>query len=110
MNKLQIQEKTKKLLEKAAAPEEFTKDLQALLHALVDREKMKNYQRIIPDTGKFYRVPKPSLWIIASEIGKFIKREPEKASGDFYYRYLIPTSCRVSSSLASVSSIVPLII
>ena len=79
MDKSQIQERTKKLLEKAESPKGFTKDLQALLQALVDREKTKNYQRIIPDTGKFYGVPKPILWIIASAISKFIQREPEKA-------------------------------
>jgi len=47
----------------------------------VDTEATKNYKRIIPDTGKFYGVPKPILWVIASEIKKFIRREPEKAQG-----------------------------
>jgi 3-methyladenine DNA glycosylase AlkD len=46
----------------------------------VDKGATSNYQRIITDTGKFYGVPKPILWIIAAEIGKHIQEEPEKAA------------------------------
>ncbi|MDI6768999.1 MAG: DNA alkylation repair protein [Anaerolineales bacterium] len=81
MDKALIQKRTREALEKAVEPKEFTKGLQELLQILVDREATKNYRRIIPDTGKFYGVPKPILWIIASEIGKFIQKEPEKAQG-----------------------------
>lgn len=55
--------------------------MQELLQGLVDREATRNYQRIIPNTGRFYGVPKPILWVIASEVGKFIQKEPEKAQG-----------------------------
>lgn len=79
MDKLQIQERTKKLLEKAEKLEEFTKGLEELLKSYADKEATKNYQRIIPDTGKFYGVPKPILWLIASEIGKFIIKAPTRA-------------------------------
>ena len=79
MNKSQIQERTKKLLEKADKLKEFTTELQELLKSYVDRDATKNYQRIIPDTGKFYGVPLPILRIIAAEIGKFIQKEPTKA-------------------------------
>ena len=79
IDKSQIQEKTKKLLEKAEEPKEFTKGLQELLKSYVDRDATKNYQRIIPDTGKFYGVPKPVLWVIALQVGKFIQKEPIKA-------------------------------
>ena len=79
MNKSQIQEKTKKLLEKAEEPNEFTKILQEILNYYVDKEATKNYQKIIPDTGKFYGVPKPVLWVIAFQLGKFIQKEPTKA-------------------------------
>ena len=79
LNKLLIQKRTKELLEKAEKPKEFTKGLQEILKCYVDKEATKNYQRIIPDTGKFYGVPKPILWVIASEIGSFIKKEPTKA-------------------------------
>jgi len=79
MDKSQIQERTKKLLEKTDKPKEFTRGLQKLLKLYVDREATKNYQRIIPDTGKFYGVPLPILRIISAEIGKFIKKEPSKA-------------------------------
>jgi len=80
MDKSQIQERTKKLLEKTDKPREFTRGLQELLKSYVDREATKNYQRIIPDTGKFYGVPLPILRIISAEIGKFIQKEPTKAT------------------------------
>jgi 3-methyladenine DNA glycosylase AlkD len=79
MDKSQIQDKTKKLLEKTEAPKEFTKGLQELLKSYVDRAATKNYQRIIPDTGKFYGVPKPVLWVIALQLEKFIQKKPTKA-------------------------------
>ena len=47
----------------------------------MDEEATKNYKRIIPDTGRFYGVPKPALVLIASEIGKFIQKESTKAEG-----------------------------
>lgn len=79
MDKSQIQEKTKKLLEKADKPKEFTKGLQVILKSYVNRGATKNYQRIISDTGKFYGVPLPILRVVAAEIGKFIQKEPTKA-------------------------------
>ena len=79
MDKSQIQEKTNKLLEKSEEPKEFTKELQELLKSYIDRDATKNYQRIIPNTGKFYGVPKPVLWVIALQVGKFIQKEPTKA-------------------------------
>jgi len=79
MNKSQIQKRTKKLFEIAEKPKEFTKGLQELLKSYVDREATKNYQRIIPDTGKFFGVPIPILRVIAVEIGNFILKEPMEA-------------------------------
>ena len=81
MGKALIQQSTREALEKADRPTELTKGLQELLQGLVDREATRNYQRIIPNTGRFYGVPKPILWVIASEVGKFIQKEPEKAQG-----------------------------
>ena len=78
MDKQKIQEKTKELLEKAGKPKEFTRGLQELFKSYMDKDATKNYQRIIPDTGKFYGVPKPVLWVIASEIDSFIKKESTK--------------------------------
>ena len=78
-NKLEIQNGTKELLEKAEMPKEFMTGLQELLESYVDEEATKNYQRIIPDTGKFYGVPLSILRVIAAEIGKFIQKEPKKA-------------------------------
>ena len=79
MDKSQIQKRTKELLEKAEKPTEFTRGFQGLLKSYVDREATKNYQRIIPDTGKFFGVPLPILRVIAAEIGKFIQKEPTEA-------------------------------
>ena len=79
MDKSQIKERTKKLLEKAEKPEEFTEGLQELLKSYVDRDATKNYQRIIPDTGKFFGVSLPILRVVAAEIGKFIQKEPTEA-------------------------------
>lgn len=79
MNKLVIQNQTNELLKKFAKPGEFTKGLQELLKLHVDEEATKNYRRIIPERGKFYGVPKPILRVIASEIGKFIQKEPGEA-------------------------------
>lgn len=90
MDKSQIQERIKKLLEKAEAPKEFTpldskhltgftKELQTLLKSNIDRDATKNYKRIIPDTGKFYGVSFPILKATADRIGKFIQKQPTKA-------------------------------
>ena len=79
MDKSQIQKRTKELLEKAEKPKEFTRGLQELLKSYVDRDATKNYQRIIPDTGKFFGVPLPILRVVAAEIGKFIQKEPTEA-------------------------------
>ena len=79
MDKSRIQKETREILDKADKPKEFTKGLQKLLKSLIDEKATKNYQRIIPDTGKFYGVPKPMLWVIASEIGKFLISNPAKA-------------------------------
>jgi len=78
MDKSQIQKRTKELLEKSEKPKEFIKGLQELLKSLVDEKATKNYQRIIPDTGKFFGVPLPILRVVAAEIGKFIQKEPSE--------------------------------
>ena len=79
MDKPLIQTRTKELLEKAEKQKEFTKGFQKLLKFYVDRDATKNYQSIIPDTGKFFGVPIPILKAIAAEIGKFIQKEPARA-------------------------------
>ena len=79
MDKSQIQKRTKELLEKAKNQEEFIRGLQELLKSLVDEKATKNYQRIIPDTGKFFGVPPPILRVVAAEIGNFILKEPAEA-------------------------------
>ncbi len=80
MDRALIQERTKEVLEKASMPEEFTKGLQQILESFVDEEATRNYQRIIPDTGAFYGVPKPILGVIAAEVGKLIRKDPTRAS------------------------------
>ena len=79
MDKSQIRKRTKELLEKTDKPKEFTLGLEELLKSLVDEKATKNYQRIIPDTGKFFGVPLPILRVVAAEIGNFIHKEPSEA-------------------------------
>ncbi|RCV65742.1 3-methyladenine DNA glycosylase AlkD [Methanophagales archaeon] len=79
MDKSEIQNRTKELLEKTEKPKEFTNGLQELLKSYVDIDATKNYPRIIPDTGKFFGVPLPILRVVAAEIGKFIRKEPTEA-------------------------------
>ena len=67
------------MLEKADNPHKFTKGLEELLKSFVDKEATKNYQRIIPDTGKFYGVPFPILRVVAAEIGTYVQKKPAKA-------------------------------
>ncbi|RMF89243.1 MAG: DNA alkylation repair protein [Methanobacteriota archaeon] len=81
LDKTLIRKRTRELLEKVDKPKEFTKGLQKLLKSHGDEGATKNYQRIIPETGKFYGVPKPVLRVIAAEIGRFIQKEPSKAQG-----------------------------
>lgn len=81
MDKAHIQNRAKVILARADSPQAFTEEFQALFRTLVDEEATRNYQRIIPNTGRFYGVPKPILWVIATEIGKSIQKEPETASG-----------------------------
>ena len=80
MDKTNTQRRVRGSLAGVVNPQEFTKELQDLLETLMDKDATRNYQRIIPDMGKFHGVPKPILWIIAAEIGKYIRKEPEKAA------------------------------
>ncbi|HEC91483.1 MAG TPA: DNA alkylation repair protein [Candidatus Atribacteria bacterium] len=79
MDKSQIQKRTKEVLKEVDRPKKLIKELQELFKSYVDKEATKNYQRIIPDTGKFYGVPLPILRVIAAEIGKFIQKKPAEA-------------------------------
>jgi 3-methyladenine DNA glycosylase AlkD len=84
MEKDQLRATANKMLENADEPHVFISALQELLKSLVDEKTAKNYIRLIPDTGKFYGVPKPILWVIAAEISKFIRKNPQKAEGLIY--------------------------
>lgn len=79
MNKSEIREKTQEILKKADDQSVFINNLQELLHLLVDEKSTENYKRLILDTGKFYGVPKPVLWVMSAEIGKFLQKNPNKA-------------------------------
>ena len=79
INKPQIQKRISGLLERVDRPKEFTRGLQEILKSYVDKAATKNYQRIIPDAGKFFGVPVPILRVISAEIGKFIQKESTKA-------------------------------
>lgn len=84
MERDELQEISNKLLENVDEPDVFINKLQELFKLLIDEKTAKNYIRLIPDTGKFYGVPKPKLWIIASQISKFIQKNPEKAEKLIY--------------------------
>lgn len=79
MDKSQIQKRTNELLKKVEEPKEFRKGLQELLKSYADKDITKNYEILIPNIGKFFGVPLPILRVIASEIGKFIQKEPTRA-------------------------------
>ena len=79
MDKALIRQQTRDVLKQADEPTELTSSLQDLLRSLVDKEATKNYQKIIPSMGRFYGVPLPVLWVIASEVGKLFQKEPAKA-------------------------------
>lgn len=79
MEKNELREITNKIIENADEPDIFINELQELFKELIDKKTSKNYIRLIPDTGKFYGVPKPMLWVIAAEINKYIQKNPQKA-------------------------------
>ena len=61
--------RTKKVLEKADKPKEFTRVLQKLLKSYADREATKNYQRIIP--SRYWKI----LWSSTSHFENNICRD-----------------------------------
>ncbi|MCG3256812.1 MAG: DNA alkylation repair protein [Candidatus Heimdallarchaeota archaeon] len=79
MDKSLLSQQILDLCNKSNQTTEFTKEFQDLLRSHVDKEATSNYQRIIPNTGKFYGVPKPVLSVFSSAVGKFILHETEKA-------------------------------
>lgn len=79
MKNPEIREKTQKILINVEDKSIFITSLQELLRSLKDEKTTKNFKRLVLDTGKFYGVPKPALWVIAGEIGKFIQKNPTKA-------------------------------
>lgn len=80
MEKELIQKKSIEILDSVDDEPVFIQSLHELFTSLVDEKTSKNYKRLIVDTGKFYGVPKPSLWIIAAEIRKYILKYPNKAA------------------------------
>lgn len=79
MDKPAVRRQTKEVLEVSEKPTNFTRSLQKLLGSYADEKATRNYQRIIPETGKFHGVPKPILRLIAAEIGQFIQQKPTGA-------------------------------
>ena len=74
MNKSEIREKTKEILTNVEDKSIFTCCLLELLQSLKDEKTTKNYKRLVLDTGKFYGVPKPALWVISAEIAFAARR------------------------------------
>lgn len=80
MEKELIRKKSIEILDYVDDEPVFIKSLHELFTSLVDEKRPKTILELIVDTGKFYGVPKPSLWIIAAEIRKFILKYSDKAS------------------------------
>ena len=58
-------------------PDEFVAGLHRLLKTHVDEQAFANYRRIIPEMGATFGTPLPVLRIIAAEIGRPGKKEPQ---------------------------------
>lgn len=79
MDKTEVKRRSQELIADIGDDETFIESLKELLISLIDEKTIKNYKRLIKDTGKYYGVPKPHLWIIAADIRKFILKNPNKA-------------------------------
>jgi len=62
---------------KLSQPEEFVAALHRLLEAHVDEKAFANYRRVIPEMGITFGTPLPVLRVIAAEIARHGKKEPQ---------------------------------
>jgi len=72
-----LQQASAALASKLSQPDEFVAGLHRLLGAHADEEAFANYRRIIPKMGTTFGAPLPILRIIAAEIARQGKKEPQ---------------------------------
>jgi len=77
MNKEALRQASAALADKLSQPEEFVAALHCLLKAQADEKAFANYRRIIPKMGTTFGTPLPVLRIIATEIARQGKKEPQ---------------------------------
>jgi len=77
MDKQSLRQASAALTDKLSQPEEFVAALHRLLEAHADEKAFANYRRIIPEMGTTFGTPLPVLRLIAAEIARRGKKEPQ---------------------------------
>jgi len=77
IDKQALRQASAALTDKLSHPEEFVVGLHRLLEAHADEEAFANYRRIIPEMGTTFGTPLPVLRIIATELARQGKEEPQ---------------------------------
>ena len=77
MDKQALRQASAALTDKLSQPDEFVAGLHSLLEANADEKAFANYRRIIPEMGTTFGTPLPVLRVIAAEIARQGKKEPQ---------------------------------
>ena len=77
MDKEALRKASAALAGKLSQPEEFVAGLHRLLETHADEKAFTNYRRIIPEMGTTFGTPLPVLRVIAAEIARQGKKEPQ---------------------------------
>jgi len=77
IDKQALRQASAELAGELSQPEEFVADLHRLLEAYADEKAFANYRRIIPEMGTTFGTPLPVLRVIAAEIARQGKKEPQ---------------------------------
>ena len=77
MDKQALRQASAALTDKLSQPDEFVAALHRLLEANADEKAFANYRRIIPEMGTTFGTPLPVLRVIAAEIARQGKEEPQ---------------------------------
>lgn len=77
IDKQALRQASAALAGKLSQPEEFVVGLHRLLEEHADEKAFANYRRIIPEMGTTFGTPLPILRVIAAEIARQGKKEPQ---------------------------------
>jgi len=77
MDKQALRQASTALTDKLSQSDEFLAALHRLLEAHADEKAFANYRRIIPEMGTTFGTPLPVLRVIAAEIARRGKKEPQ---------------------------------